>query len=73
MIQANSQGECGTYNFSFGRFDSPVVKVLAGCYWAFAFVSGRTTSTAKNIDVLCVENPGLVREIQIGPEVIEFK
>jgi hypothetical protein len=72
MENANSLGECGTYNFGFGRFDSPTYSVLAGCYWAFAFVSGEKTSTARNISTLCVPDTSQLWKIKIGPEVIEF-
>ncbi|MEW6400791.1 MAG: hypothetical protein AB1649_03265 [Chloroflexota bacterium] len=72
MISANAEGECGTYNFSFGRFNSPVVKVLAGCYWAWASISGRNNSDAENLSPLCVTNASQLWEIQVGPEVIEF-
>ena len=72
MNQPNSLGECGTYSFSMGRFDEPVVKVLAGCYWAYAWVTGEKPSTARNIEALCVTDPNLVPAITIGPEVIGF-
>lgn len=72
LIEANSLGECGTYNFSIGRFDSPTVKVLAGCYWAYGFVTGDKPSTAQTVNALCVPDTSQVWKIKIGPEVIEF-
>jgi hypothetical protein len=73
MLQANSLGECGTYNFSIGRFDSPTVEVMAGCYWAFGWVSGDTTSTTKNINALCVPDKSQIWKIEIGPEVVQLQ
>jgi hypothetical protein len=73
MQRANSLGECGTYNFSLGQFESPTVRVLAGCYWGYAWISGDKPSTAQTINNLCVEDPGVVYAVTIGTEVIEFK
>ena len=72
MSQANSLGECGTYTFVLGTYDSPTVTVLAGCYWGFGWVTGKKPSTAKNIDYLCVTDPALTRSILITSEVIGF-
>jgi hypothetical protein len=72
MIEANEEGECGTYNFSMSRFDSPTVKVLAGCYWAYGFVTGDKPSTAQSVNALCVPDTSRIWKIKIGPEVIEF-
>ena len=72
MSQPNSLGECGTYSFSMGRFEEPVVTVLAGCYWAYAWVTGEKPSTASNVEALCVTDPNQVRAITIGSEVIGF-
>ncbi len=73
MEQANSLGECGTYGFSIGRFDSPVVNVMAGCYWAYGWVTGDKTSTTQTTNDLCVPDKSQIWQIQIGPEVVEFK
>jgi hypothetical protein len=72
MTQENSLKECGTYSFSLGRYDEPVVEVLAGCYWAYAWVDGKVPSTAKNIDALCVTDPNKSYAIWINAEVISF-
>ena len=72
LLEENSLGECGTYNFSIGRFDSPTVKVLAGCYWAFGYVTADKPSTARNVSALCVPDTSQIWKIRIGPEVIEF-
>jgi len=72
MTKENSFHECGTYSFGLGAYDESVVTVLAGCYWGYAWVSGKKPSTAQTIDVLCVTDPANVAPIWIGTEVIAF-
>ena len=71
LTQKNELGECGIYGFRVGEHESPVVEVLTGCYWAFAYVTGRKTSTAKSINDICLE-AGEMRGITITSEVIGF-
>lgn len=73
MNSPNVQGECVTYSYTLGEFDMPVVEVLAGCYWAYAWVSGSTPSTAQSLELLCVNDPNREPDIVIGTEVIAFK
>lgn len=73
MNVPNAQGECVTYSYVLGEFDAPVVKVLAGCYWAYAWVDGNKPSTAQSIESLCVKDPAAEPDILIGTEVIGFK
>jgi hypothetical protein len=73
MQTPNSLGECGTYNFSLGQFESPTVRVLAGCYWGYAWISGDKPSTAQTINNLCMDDSSAVYTVTIGTEVIEFK
>ncbi|MFN8414540.1 MAG: hypothetical protein U0Z26_19330 [Anaerolineales bacterium] len=75
MLQPNSLGECGTYGYSLGVFDEPVVTVLAGCYWAYAWVTqlnSNKPSTAKNASALCVTDPAKEPDIWITSELIAF-
>lgn len=73
MNQPNSLKECGTYSFSLAQFDEPIVTVLAGCYWGYAWITGDTPSVAKTgSSILCVTDPNEVRSIWISPEVIGF-
>jgi hypothetical protein len=72
MMQPDSLGECGVYSFSFGTFDSPVVKILAGCYWGYAWITGKKPSTAQSINSLCFTDPAQTRSVVIGTEVIDF-
>lgn len=75
MIQPNTLGECGTYGYTLGRYDQPVVTILAGCYWAFAWidkVDSNQSSTAKNINPLCITDPAKEPDIWISAEVVNF-
>lgn len=73
MMDVNSFGECGAGGGNLGMFDELSVKVLAGCYWAYGYVSGPDTSTAQIINPLCMTSAGTDYEVTIGTEVIEFK
>lgn len=70
MYTANELGECGTYTFSFGSFESPVVSVLTGCYWAYAWVTGNKPSTAKSTNAICISAPNPVIGITVTSEWI---
>ena len=71
MAQENSLKECGTYSFTLARFDEPVVEVLAGCYWGYAWVLD-PPSNAKTPDALCVTDTSKITAIWITKEVIGF-
>ncbi|GAB4540131.1 MAG: hypothetical protein Fur002_06310 [Anaerolineales bacterium] len=72
MNFANDKGECGIYYFSLGRYDQPIVTVLAGCYWAYAYVHGTKTSDSKSVEALCITDPARTQSIWIGKETIGF-
>ena len=72
MLEENDEGECGTYSFSIAPQASPVVEVLSGCYWAYAWITGNTPSIAKSTQAICVTDPNQVRGITITPETIGF-
>lgn len=72
MNSANVLGECGIYYFSLGKFDQPVVTVLAGCYWAYAYINGSKPSNAQNTTALCITDPAQEPDIWIGKETIGF-
>jgi hypothetical protein len=74
MISPNDKGECVTYSFGIGWGDVVPTKVLAGCYWGYAWITGDDTSVAKSGDlVLCVTDPGRVYHIVITKEQVNFK
>jgi hypothetical protein len=69
MYQANSLGECGIYTFSFSAYDTPTVKVMAGCYWGYAWIDGKNPSVAKSTNPICVE-AGETLSVTVGAEWI---
>lgn len=71
MAQENSLKECGTYSFTLARYDEPVVQVLAGCYWAYAWVLD-PPSNAQSPEALCVTDTSKAIAIWITKEVIGF-
>lgn len=71
MLEPNSSGECGTYSFSLGIYDAPVEKVLEGCYWAYAWITGNKPSTAQSTYNLCFDT-SQTRALWIGTETIGF-
>jgi hypothetical protein len=72
MTSPNAQGECVGYTFVLGRYDEPVETVLAGCYWAYGWVTGDKPSTAQAIDLMCLSDPSKAPPIWISTEVIAF-
>jgi hypothetical protein len=70
MEQPNKEGECFTYSFPLGRYDAPVVRVLAGCYWAYAYTDH--PSTAASPQSLCVFDTTKTVSIWVTKDVINF-
>jgi hypothetical protein len=71
MLQPNSLGECGTYVFYMGKFDAPVVTVLAGCYWGYAVITS-PSSIARNPQPLCVTDTTKAVAIWVTKELVNF-
>jgi len=69
MENANTQGECATYFFRLGRYDQPVVTVLAACYWGYAYITD-PTSNSRTAAPLCLFETTKTVPVSIGPEVI---
>jgi len=72
MTQENEEKECGTYSFSLGRYEEPVVEVLAGCYWGYGWVDGKVPSTTQTNNNLCMTDTSKITTIWINAEVINF-
>ena len=72
MLQENDEGECGTYNFTIAPRTSPEVTVLAGCYWAWAPISGTQNSIAKSTYDICLTDTSQTRGVTITSETIGF-
>ncbi len=72
MNTPNDQGECVTYSYALGTEQSLQATVLAGCYWAYAWVSKNPPSTARTANLLCLDDPNKVPPVWISAEVIYF-
>ena len=74
MLQENDEEECGTYSFTIGANTAPEVEVLAGCYWAYAWITntGGEPSIARSTSDICVTDPNQVRGVTITPETVGF-
>jgi hypothetical protein len=71
LMNPTEFGECGVYHFNFSQNESSTVEVLEGCYWAYAWVTGKKPSTAVNIYDFCLTHAGGQKWIiQIKPDVI---
>lgn len=74
MLSPNEFGECFTYSHVIGRGDVVSTKVVAGCYWGYAWITGSETSVARSGDVvMCVTNAGLIYHVRITKETVNFK
>jgi hypothetical protein len=74
MLSPNDKGECYTYSFSINSGKTLSAKVLAGCYWGWAWINGADGSIAKSGDkVLCLTDPVFIHKIVITAERVDFK
>lgn len=74
MNTANDKGECYTYTFVIGKGDAVNTKVLAGCYWGYAWITGEENSVARSGDkILCLTDANAVYKIRITKERVDFK
>lgn len=73
MNFANDKGECFTYSFPLGRNDVFTGKVLAGCYWGMAWITGDETSVARSGNLMCLTDPAVTYKIKITKEVFNFR
>ncbi len=74
MNAPNDKGECVTYSFTFGVAGERAAKVLAGCYWGWAWIEGKEPSIAKTGSViLCMTDPNIIYHIEITKERVDFE
>ncbi len=74
MNTPNDKSECVTYSYSFGRGGVPSTKVLAGCYWGYAWITGDEPSIARTGNtILCMTDTSGIYHVVITKERIEFK
>lgn len=71
MNNPNDKGECVTYSYTLGIDSESVATVLAGCYWGYAWVDGKTPSVARTgSTILCFTDPNKTPPIWITKETI---
>lgn len=75
MNSPNKKGECVTYGFGLGKFDTIPAKVLAGCYWGYAWITyeNGNTSNAQGTQLMCITDPGIIYRVGVGKETIYLK
>lgn len=74
MNSPNDKGECYTYSFSLGRGDVVTAKVLTGCYWGYAWITGDEPSVARSNGALyCLTDTTLIYHLTISKETLSFK
>lgn len=74
MNTPNDNGECFTYSFVIGSGKVEAAKVVAGCYWGYAWITGQKTSVARSADVLmCISDPNYIYKIKITNESVNFR
>lgn len=74
MNTSNDKGECYTYTYTLGNNDIFPTKVLAGCYWGYAWISGAEPSVARSGDrILCLTDANTIYKVLITSERVDFK
>ncbi len=75
MNTPNDKGECYTYSFNPPPSgDALSTKVLAGCYWGYAWISGSEASVARSGNaILCMTDPNVVYKVLVTKEQVNFK
>ena len=74
MTVPNDKAECFTYSFQIGRGDVMTTKVLAGCYWGYAWITGEDTSVAKSGDrIMCMTDTAFIYHVNVADETVKFK
>jgi len=74
MNTPNDKGECVTYSFGLGKGNVVAAKVLAGCYWGYAWITGDEPSVARTGGlILCLTDTNLIYHVVVSKERVEFK
>ncbi|MBI3165662.1 MAG: hypothetical protein HYZ24_13340 [Chloroflexi bacterium] len=74
MNSPNDKNECYAYSFTLGSGDVFATRVLAGCYYGWAWIGGSDGSIAKTGDkLLCVTDANVVYKVAITSERVDFK
>jgi hypothetical protein len=72
LVRKTEFGECGTYHFNFSQSESPTVEVLEGCYWGYAWITGKKPSTSSSIYEICLTDPSHKWTVTIKADVMGF-
>jgi len=73
MNSPNDKKECVTYSFEIGVGRVEAQKVLTGCYWGYAWITGSEVSNARTGgELLCLTDPNLVYHVRITKETISL-
>jgi hypothetical protein len=75
MNSPNDKKECVTYSFALGSGKGVVdARILSGCYWGYAWITGSEPSVARTGDILlCMTDTSGTYHIVITKETINFK
>lgn len=73
MNSPNDKGECVNYTISLGKGNVVPMKVLAGCYWGYAWITGDEPSIARTGGtIICVTDTSLIYHVTITKEMISL-
>jgi hypothetical protein len=71
MMKPNEFGECFTYTYYINKFDEVTTPVLTGCYWGYAWITGKEPSIARTgKDFICLTDTSKVLTIWVESESI---
>lgn len=70
MNTPNDQGECVTYSFSLGTYQTLQATVLAGCYWGYGWVSKNPPTTSRTPSLICLNDPSKTPPVWVEAEVM---
>jgi predicted small lipoprotein YifL len=75
MNSPNDKGECVTYSFTLANNrNENAANILAGCYWGWGWVEGKTDSIAKTgSQLLCMTDTNVIYKILVTQERVEFR
>lgn len=70
MNTPNDQGECVTYSFALGTYQTLQATVLAGCYWGYGWVFKKPPTTSRTPSQICLTDPNKIPPLWIEAEVM---
>lgn len=74
MTTPNDKAECYTYSFGLGRGDVVSAKVLVGCYWGYAWITGDEPSVARTgSTIICLPDSNIIYHVKVTKETIVLR